>query len=263
VANCTDPTYALPQYPRRYDVLTVTPYIQGRSGGKQPNMDNFVKGALQYNRLAYCKSSPGDCGSPNSQDVNPYQIAGQSESVAGAGFAVAGGIGGAGSAAAGIASTASVVLAPVGVIIGVLGAISAHHKQAVITEQATLCQVANAWNQVMDNLEPAVAAGKVSLQQAIQYVQNAHDSLVGMIQSIEKSCNAACFFHAGLDSLLSFNKKYVLPSLVPNQTTVVAPQGAAGSSASPTVPGAAVAPSGSTTYIAIAGLVGAKLAGVY
>jgi hypothetical protein len=220
--------------------------------------------------MAYCKSKPGDCGSPTgASGISPYAVGTSGVAVGASGLGIAGAIGGAGSAAAGVAATATIFLAPVGVILGVLGTISAHHKQAVATEQSTLCQVVGAWNQVMDNLEPAVAAGKVSLQTATQYIQNAHDTLAGMLQSIEKPCNAACFYHSVLDSLLAFNKKYVLPSLLPNQQTIFAPQGPAGSGApapagsTPTSPSGASGSNTSATYIAAAGLIGAKLAGVY
>lgn len=265
MTNCNDPAIATPQYPQRYDTNIVLPYVALRPGSPKKAQDVVVL-MLRYNRMAYCKSKPGDCGtSSGSSGVSPYVIAGDSAAVTGAGFGIAGAIGGAGSAAAGAAATATLVLAPIGIAIGVLGAISAHHKQAVITEQATLCQVATAWNQVMDNIEPAVASGKLSLQQAIQYVQNAHDTLAGILHSIEKTCNAACYYHSVVDSLLAFNKKYVLPSLLPNQQTVVAPQGPAGNTAAPSTAAgpSSNSPSTNTGYLAAAGLIGAKLAGVY
>lgn len=264
MANCNDPAVAEPQYPQRYDQNTVTPYIVDRSGGKQKGVSAVCILMLRYNRMAYCKSKPGDCGSPQSSGgASPYAVAQSAGAVAGSGVGVASAVG---LAVPSALSTATVFLAPVGLILGVFAGISAHHKQAVATEQATICQVVTAFNQVMDNLEPAVAAGKVSLQQAIQYLQNAHDTLANILQSIEHVCNAACFYHSCLDSLLAFNKKYVLPSLVPNQQTVLAPQGLAGSQTTPqsSTPSPAPASSSSTpTFLAAAGLVGAKLAGVY
>jgi len=265
--GCNDPGYAEPQYPARYDQTLVAPYVHDNSGGKVKNITPVCILMLRYNRMAYCKSQPGDCGSPQSSGgLSPYAIAQSSGGIAGASFGIAGAIGGAGSAAAATAATASLVLAPVGVLIGVFSTVSAHHKQAVATEQTTLCQVVNAWNGVLDNLEPAVAGGNVSLQQAIQYLQNAHDALVSMLKSIEKNYNAAFYYHCVLDSLLAFNKKYVMPSLLPNQQTVVAPQGPAGSGApSPSGASATVSnsPTTNTGYLAAAGLIGAKLAGVY
>lgn len=267
--NCSDPSYAAPNYPILFDVTTVTPYVVDRSAGKTPNVFPTVVKWLQVNRLAYCINAPGDCGQPSPvAGMNPYGIA-----QAGTGIG-AGTVGLLGSSAIGIlpAATAGLavgILAPIGVIIGIAGGIVAHHAAAVANEHKVLCTVTLAYNQFADNVEAALKAKSIALQDAVVALQNAYTQLSAMANSIYKQCNAACYYLSGLDSLLQFNKRFVYPQLsgtamqtlfgTPAMGTAPIVSNAQGVS---TVPTAQLTSNGIVPLVVI-GAVGAKIAGVY
>lgn len=100
-------------------------------------------------------------------------------------------------------------------ISGILGIFGGAHAQAVINEQATLCNVAVQYDQFADAMEQALAQGQIPLQDALARLKSVTDSLEQGLASIEKKYNAPYGYNRAVNALALFNKEVVYPSLVP------------------------------------------------
>jgi len=144
---------------------------------------------LRAGRLFYQKSSPGDCGSPTA----PSGIAtGQVVGLGGAGASTAVGIIGAagiigGAATLGITSAISIAVA-------CIEDIFAHHAQAVANEQSTICRVMLYFNSAKQQVDTAVSSGQVSPDAGTAYLKQVIQSAKTGLSSIQKVCNAACWY---------------------------------------------------------------------
>jgi hypothetical protein len=182
-------------------------------GGKLPDsVREVVIASLATNRITYCKSRQGDCGTPTSGGP---PAAGKAIQYGGAALgtttslAATGALGGTLAASTAVLGAAT---AGIGLLALPLLGIFAHHAQAVATEQQTLCAVADAWNSFAINMEAQLKQGKVSQQDAQAALQQVHDNLAQTLSGIEKPVNAAVHYHKALDALLLFNKEVVIPS---------------------------------------------------
>ena len=177
---------------------------------------------LRVNRVIYWKNSPsglvGDCGGATNTNSGTIVAAKVSSQIPILG----------------------------GLISGILGIFGGAHAQAVINEQATLCNVAVQYDQFADAMEQALAQGKIPLQDALTQLKSVTDSLEQGLASIEKKYNAPYGYNRAVNALALFNKEVVYPSLVP---------GAVGSALN-----TLTSPSG--LLIAGGGLLGAKVLGV-
>jgi len=234
MAQCHSTNYLLPGkdssnvngFQIRYTDLQQLGLYADRVGSSDakapPTVKQLVMASLATNRLIYCKSKEGDCGSPTKPpstgaagDILKYGPVGTGAALSIGGLA-AGGF---------AASTAGVALGAATLGLSLIAipffAIAAHHAQAVATEQSTLCGVTNAWNGFADAVEIALSAGKAGLQDALVALKNTHDQLISALAGIEKGINAAFFFHKALDALQIWNKEIIFPSLVPGSTQPV------------------------------------------
>jgi hypothetical protein len=187
--------------------------------------------------LIYFKNNPGDCGTPTPLNFEDSQLAG-----------------GAASIAVGIASMAGASLPGIGVAISAIQGIFAAHAQAVATEQSTICQVAGVINQVFAYYDTLVAEGEISPSTAYAGIQNFLQQANEQLQTIEKTCNAACVYQGILKAHAAFCAIYY-PAIAPEQISAHAP-GAPPSSFG-TAPGGviSVGASGSPT-VSVAGSAG-------
>lgn len=155
----------------------------------------LVAAFILTRRVIYFKVQPGDCGA----NVRP-------------------GPGTTGQVAIGIGSAAIADPEPIskGVLTGIssiFGAFTAHHQQAVMTEQATLCDVAVKYNGAAETLEQMVSSGQYDPDTAAQVLSQIVSSLISEMAPIRKTCNAACGFTYALQALLIYNRETVYPSL--------------------------------------------------
>lgn len=154
---------------------------------------------LAARRMEYWKNSPGDCGS-----ATRLQLSSSSQAI--------------GIAGKGLGAVAAVDPEPLskGILSGVaaiFGGFTAHHAQAVNTEQATACNVSLSFNYVVGSLEPAVASGQLTAVQASAILAQAYGQLVPQLQAISKQCNLACGHLIAMSALKNFFDDVVFPAL--------------------------------------------------
>ena len=157
---------------------------------------------LYSRRIEYWKVAPGDCGSPGT-------------AVIGTTFQVETGV------TKGLGVAASVDPEPIskGILAGVaaiFGGFTAHHAQAVATEQSTLCGVSNSFNYMMNQLEPALLSGQVSAVNASAIMHNAVPALNASLNSIKSGQNAAWGYQIAMTALVNFCDQVVFPALEAN-----------------------------------------------
>lgn len=149
-----------------------------------------------------------------------------------------------------VGTIASVILAP-------LSFISAHHAKAVVVEQGNLCQMANAVNAHLDDIDNQFNNGLITASQAEQALSNLKNGARQIVQQIYKECNAACFEMHFLDGLILLRTKYLYPKSHP-VTAVTSPiTNAVTNPSVASFKNAAKSPIGITLLI-VAGLIVAK-----
>lgn len=200
----------------------------------------LARGML-YTTGSQCCDSP--CPGSGSVAVNKSpQIIG---AVTGAGLATlpaiglgtVAGIGAGGFAAAG--TLASAILGPatlgIGLLIGPLLGIIEHHAQAVATEDSTICGVANAVNQVIPQIDTAVASGTITAQQGISAMQSLVAQMSTALNKIAgpgdatHPCNAGCVWISLLKTHLDFAGQFYMdlsPLIPPAAPGAYTPQAA-------------------------------------
>ncbi len=175
--------------------------------------------------IIYFKSNPGDCPTQSPIGLSNAQLTGIAGGLAGAGISI-------GTAAAGIASMAGSVLPGIQVAVSAISVIFAAHAQAVANEQQTICSVANIVNQVFAFYDVAVLTGKLSPTTAYSGMQTYLSQVNGQLETIEKTCNAACVYQGILKAHAVF-VQYYYPAIAPSQLSVAAPGAAPIKASSP------------------------------
>lgn len=103
-------------------------------------------------------------------------------------------------------------------ITAVFGFFTQHHAQAVANEQKTLCQSTGAYNQFADQIEAALKAGQITVQNAIGALEQAVSQISQIISSVAgkgtSGCNAGCGHLIALEALRQYNEAVYYPSLV-------------------------------------------------
>jgi len=127
-------------------------------------------------------------------------------------------------------SAIPIVGAAVGIVDSIVGAILAHHVQAVANEQQAECAVLQITAQGIPTIDKAVYTGQLTAQQGI----DAHSRIVAQCKSIlapvsgagsgGHPCNAGCCFGYWLDCLQDFAETYYV-DLAPHPTATTAPGG--------------------------------------
>lgn len=79
-----------------------------------------------------------------------------------------------------------------GAILGLIGAIAAHHEAAVVNEQTILCQAVPATNAALAQVMQDVQSGVYSAAQGAAYLQQILQQFQTAVAPITKSCNEAC-----------------------------------------------------------------------
>jgi hypothetical protein len=158
---------------------------------------SVCQGSLIVRGIIYYKKVPGDCGTPTSLDLENVSAAGQ-----------------AGQIATGIASMAGAQLPGIGVAVQAIQAIFAHHAEAVANEQATICQVAKVFNQVIGFYDAKVRSGAISPSAAWNGMQNFLAQVTEQLASIFQQCNASCVYTAIINAHSDFVQSYY-PAIAP------------------------------------------------
>jgi hypothetical protein len=85
-----------------------------------------------------------------------------------------------------------------GVLKTIFGGFTAHHKQAVATEQKTLCQAVPDANNFLRSVDAAISTGQLTLQAALQTLEEGYTNwranLTPILKDTGGKCNAACVF---------------------------------------------------------------------
>lgn len=136
-------------------------------------------------------------------------IAGQTETVAGAGIGIAGLTGALSASSVALASTA--ILAPIGIITGIVAGIFQHHAQAMQREQNTLCAIIAPTNQSFAAIDKAFNDASITIEQANQELDNLQSAFNHFVAPITKmsnsSCNAACEYIRTVQALIEMRKE--------------------------------------------------------
>lgn len=169
---------------------------------------------LKTRRMIYWRVTPGDCGTKNIDVSGLTATEANLESLGG----------GIGAKLLAVPDPTMVTKAAGAILTGlssIFGVFTQAHIQAVQTEETTLCQVSIKYNGTMQEIENAVAAGRLSPDNANAFMDELQQQLDPVLTSIAKkccgqgSCDAACGFRIALRALQTFNKKYVFPALAP------------------------------------------------
>jgi hypothetical protein len=85
----------------------------------------------------------------------------------------------------------------------------AHHKQAVATEQATLCQAVPDANTFLRGVDELVSTGQLDYNTAAQTLEQGYQNWLVEVQAIfkKKPCNAACDFAQAFRAAIEMRKQ--------------------------------------------------------
>lgn len=171
-----------------------------------------IESCLRARGILYYKSKPGDCALPSMPSSSTVKTGIQiTESSLGAASTL-GTLGVAG--LAGATTALSVATLGVGLAAIPVLAIVQHHAAAVATEQATICNVAEMVNQAIPTADYQVQTGQLSPNDGITMMQYITQNAIQGLDTIKKSCNAACVYEACLRAHMDFSKIYY-PSISP------------------------------------------------
>lgn len=112
----------------------------------------------------------------------------------------------AGAFGAGAAAVLGPVTMGISSIIGLFGALHAHHAAAVRREQTVLCSAVPAANNYLDIIDKAVAQGAATADQAVSALDSLNSDFHAQLQSIYKDCNAACVMGMVADAAVGTQK---------------------------------------------------------
>lgn len=156
-----------------YQQLALTYKITGAPAG----FVEYCTACLIARAFLYEKQSPGDCGNAGGFNISG---AGTNSNIT-----------------KGLATAATYDPEPISkgilsVFASIGGVFTAHHAQAIVTEQQTLCTVSQQVNQAWFQIDSAVAAGTLSSSVAISTLQSVDSQATTEMARIKKTCNAAC-----------------------------------------------------------------------
>jgi hypothetical protein len=248
--------------PRVIKSEDVTAYAQ-RAGALTPDELCFVQACLITGRLIYWKQNPGDCPTQTRLSFGPGgKIAkvgslglsgvGAASSIslfATGGAGIGASAGGSGAVLGGLpalAGTAATVVGLALIPLIVWNFISAHHKIAVAREQATICDVTQAYNQWEETIEYGIAYGQATVLDSKNAVPVMEQQLQQALQAIKKECNAACYHQKAVKALNLYAVEKLYDSLNPRGS---------GNPANPAQPGMSQGGSG----LAVVGIAGAGI----
>jgi hypothetical protein len=173
----------------------------------------LIEACLRYRGIIYWKSKPGDCGTATKQSAGAAAKTLQlSEAALGTTSALS--TGGVIALGAGVSAALGVATLGIGLAAAPILAITQHHAQAVKTEQATICGVTQQANQTIPAIDAAVASGQISAAQGVDYMNSLCNNLLQGLDTIKKTCNAACVYEAVLRAHLDFASIYY-PAIAP------------------------------------------------
>lgn len=212
--------------------------------------------SLEWRGFIYSKSKPGDCGSPTILDDSDLAALKLGQ-VGGSGVVTAlSAIGTIGSTVAGVATLG------IGIGVGVVTDILQHHASAVQTEQGTLCEATLVFNQSLGYIDHQVRTGVITPEQGISSVKALVTQILAYLNSIEQTCNAACYYQGFARAHADFVNQYY-PAIAPaGQTVASQPPNSAPLTAGPlggNPPGGAPATAGTSAQIHTNANVGATL----
>lgn len=164
--------------------------------------------------IPYSGANPKDCAQARGPSGLQQNLSSASKA---ASFATQGALIGAQIAGATV-SAIPIVGSIVQGVIAIFSAVSAHHAQAVQTEQTVLCTVVPAVNQAFASLDDAVSTGKVSLQDAFAGLDTIESQYKSAVTQILKEspgqCNAACQVDGFVQEQIAL-RKLEYPGLAP------------------------------------------------
>lgn len=219
-------------YPlRNISDADVVAYAQ-RSGASDNDQLCAVESYLLTGRLIYWKNMPGDCPTQTKISLGPSAAISKGLGVGLTGVGAASAVGllatggaglgasaaGSGAALGGLPSIFGAIAGPAALVaipLIIWASISAHHKIAVAREQATICDVSQAYDQWEQTVEAGIASGQIAVSDAKAAVPRVELSLMQALQAIYKSCNAACYFQKGLRALDLYAVEKLYDSLSP------------------------------------------------
>lgn len=174
----------------------------------------ICEGMLRARGLIYYKKSPGDCPQQNvfSSAANPSGELSDLKLGASAASGVSSAIG-----AIGVISGPATLGIGLGISVGAqaIAQIFTHHAQAVQTEQETICAVTSIFNQVIAALDKGVQNGTVDASDAVSIMGNYAQQANAQLETIEKTCNAACYYQGLINAQVDFAGIYY-PKISPN-----------------------------------------------
>lgn len=164
-----------------------------------------ISAMMATRRFLYWKNAPGDCGQNTAIQLGATAEIG-----------------------AGINTAASADPEPISksILTGiaqVFGVFTASHAKAVVKEQTTLCDVANAYNKNAFAIEQLLLNGQFTPQQAVATLQQIVAQLQPYLGDITKQGNAAWGYNLALQALTLWNQDHVYNGLYRATTAVVAP----------------------------------------
>jgi len=208
----------LPQGLASYDpndpFASLYPAIVQRNMPANVNVAGFkvqCEAMLRARGLIYAKQVDGDCGSsaagnPGFTNSQITGLAGQASALSVGGLGAVGVLSGAATFGIGAAIT---------VAVAGISEIFQHHDQAVANEQRTICSVVNYFNGAKQQIDTAVLSGGITPGEAVTYLNQVANQAKTGLSSIEKACNAACYFKAYISAQVDFSRQYY-PSIAPN-----------------------------------------------
>jgi hypothetical protein len=167
----------------------------------------FVSACLLTGRLIYYKACPGDCPTQTKIDLGASAKASKVVKLGATAGSALGLLG------------ISIPLGPIALAaipVAIWAAISAHHKIAVAREQATLCDVSQAYDQWEQTVEAGIVSGQLTASDVKNFLPQVEQQLLQACQAIVKGgCNAACYFQKAIKALDLYAVEKLYDSLSP------------------------------------------------
>lgn len=206
------------QFSALYPQVAQRNFSAGIPSSRMQDFIDYVTLSLKYRGLIYAKKTPGDCGGLGTATggISGRQIvglAGQASSLTVGGLGAVGVLSGAATFGIGAAIT---------VAVAAISDIFQHHAQAIANEQSTICAVVNYFNEALRAVDQAVASGQISAGEGVTYLNQVANQAKTGLSSIEKVCNAACWFKGFIAAHQDFARQYYA-AISPNSVGALRP----------------------------------------